>query len=203
MDLLASTRLLLAGSKGSFGLCINSSLDASRQVVVAARGQTLSVAFYPRSGILLCVVVAARGQTLSVAFYPRSGILLWGSEQAAVKAAMEVHGTDVEDQDQEAVRLDLDDLGGEVCLIDWGSAELGLPTNIVVEETVVVEEDDGTDNGGNPGAAGDFKDRSESRHNKHFKTVVKDRKNEIEMELWAAPRRHQLGSMRHQLGSMR
>mmetsp|Transcript_53860 Transcript_53860/g.128012 ORF Transcript_53860/g.128012 Transcript_53860/m.128012 type:complete len:1454 (-) Transcript_53860:172-4533(-) len=169
-DLLAATRLLLAGAKGSFGLCINSSLDASRQVVVAARGQTLSIAFYPRSGILL-----------------------WGSEQAAVKAAMQVHGSDVEDQDQNAVRLDLDDLGGEVCLIDWGSPELGLPTNIMVEETVVVEEDEGD---GTPLAAGDFKDRSESQHNKHFKTVVQDRGSQIEMELWAAPRRHQLGCVR-------
>ena len=51
-----------------------------------------------------------------------------------------MHGTDVEDEDQDAVRLDLDDLGGEICLIDWGGADAGLPTNITVEETVVVED---------------------------------------------------------------
>jgi len=28
----------------------------------------------------------------------------------------------------------------QVCLIDWGSPKLGLPTNIVVEETVVVDD---------------------------------------------------------------
>ena len=31
----------------------------------------------------------------------------------------------------------------QVCLIDWGSPELGLPTNIVVEETVVDEVGEG------------------------------------------------------------
>ena len=64
---VAEMQRALAGAKGSFGLCVSSSLDAHRQLVVAARGQTLSVACYPRSGIVL-----------------------WGSEQAAVKAAMQV-----------------------------------------------------------------------------------------------------------------
>ena len=64
-DLLAAVRFFLANAKGSFGLCITCSLDAHRQLVVAARGQTISVAFYPNSGLIL-----------------------WGSEQAAVKAAL-------------------------------------------------------------------------------------------------------------------
>ena len=64
-DLLAAVRLFLANAKGSFGLCISCSLDADRQLVVAARGQTISIAFYPGSGLVL-----------------------WGSEQAAVKAAL-------------------------------------------------------------------------------------------------------------------
>ena len=34
------------------------------------------------------VALAARGQTISVAFYPRTGLVLYGSEQAAVKAAL-------------------------------------------------------------------------------------------------------------------
>jgi hypothetical protein len=133
-DLLAAVRLFLAGAKGSFGLCITCSLDADRQLVVGARGQTISVAFYPSSGLVL-----------------------WGSEQAAVKAALigekpeeSEHGRqtekqikdreimlsimspeqrtqfwaivgDEEDLDAGACRLDLDDLGGEIVLIDWGT----------------------------------------------------------------------------------
>jgi len=135
-DLLAAVRLFLAGAKGSFGLCITCSLDADRQLVVGARGQTISVAFYPSSGLVL-----------------------WGSEQAAVKAALigekekhedSFHGQqrekqikdrevmlsilspeqraqfwaiigEEEDLDAGACRLDLDDLGGEIVLIDWGA----------------------------------------------------------------------------------
>ena len=133
-DLLAAVRLFLANAKGSFGLCITCSVDAERQLVVAARGQTISVAFYPASGLVL-----------------------WGSEQAAVKAALvgekdqadSVHGRMKDkineerevmlamlspeqrakfierfgedfDMDEGACRLDLDDLGGEIVLIDWG-----------------------------------------------------------------------------------
>ena len=100
-DLLQTVRQFLAGAKGSFGLCINSSLDAHRQICVAARGQTISVAAYPESGMLL-----------------------WGSEQAACKAAINFLG---EDASKGAVRIDLDDLGGEACLIDWGEG----PASIV------------------------------------------------------------------------
>jgi hypothetical protein len=114
-DLLAAVRMFLANAKGSFGLCITCSLDAHRQIVVAARGQTISVAFYPGSGLVL-----------------------WGSEQAAVKAALigEKHHanhaahecsrcgyTGHGHEDDGACRLDLDDLGGEVVLIDWGEGE--------------------------------------------------------------------------------
>ena len=63
-DLLHSTRLFLENAKGSFGIMTCSSIDAHRQVVFAARGQTLSIAFYPRKG-LIC----------------------FGSEQAAVKVS--------------------------------------------------------------------------------------------------------------------
>ena len=34
------------------------------------------------------MALAARGQTMSVAFYPKLGLVLYGSEQAAVKAAL-------------------------------------------------------------------------------------------------------------------
>ena len=63
-DLLHSTRLFLENAKGSFGLMTASSVDAHRQVCFAARGQTMSIAFYPRKG-LIC----------------------YGSEQAAVKVS--------------------------------------------------------------------------------------------------------------------
>ena len=107
------TRTFLSRAKGSFGLMVTSSLDATRQ---------------------LCV--AARGQTISVAFYPRTGLVLYGSEQAAVKAGLgaAVPGRGGEedaspneetsrDDARDATRLDLDDLNGEVCLMDWGAAD--------------------------------------------------------------------------------
>jgi hypothetical protein len=58
----------MANAKGSFGLCLTCSIDAHRQVCLAARGQTISVAFFPRTGLVL-----------------------YGSEQAAVKAAIGVN----------------------------------------------------------------------------------------------------------------
>lgn len=104
-DLLYSTRLFLQDAKGSFGLTIASSVDSHRQVCFASRGRTLSIGFYPRKG-LIC----------------------YGSEQAAVKAGLNCEnpgGNIVQGNSREAdnaVRLDLDDLGGDICLLDWGFA---------------------------------------------------------------------------------
>jgi hypothetical protein len=92
-DLFAVTKTFLANATGSFGLCITSSLDAHRQICLAARGQTMSIAFYPRTGIIL-----------------------YGSEQAAVKAGMSVSfpgnvdelDHSLGDVDNDALRLDLD-----------------------------------------------------------------------------------------------
>jgi hypothetical protein len=107
-DLFQTTKAVLENAKGSFGLMITSSLDASRQICIAARGQPMCVALYPRKG-LVC----------------------YGSEQAALKAAIqfdtpggdlppfEIH--DGDKFENESVRIDLDDLGGEICLIDWGN----------------------------------------------------------------------------------
>jgi hypothetical protein len=112
-DLFFATKTFLQNAKGSFGLCISSTLDAHRQVCMAARGQTMSVAFYPNKG-LIC----------------------FGSEQASVKAAMHDRFRAVEspadshhqsDIDHDALRLDLDDFGGEVICIDW-SARAGITT---------------------------------------------------------------------------
>lgn len=110
-DLFWAARLFLSQAKGSFGLCVTSSLDSNRQIVVGARGQTMSVAFYPRTGLVL-----------------------YGSEQAAVKAGIgtapaKATGRTVAAElssvstqcPEPAVRLDLDDLGGELCLLDWGN----------------------------------------------------------------------------------
>ena len=108
-DLLTSVKMLMTNAKGSFGLCVMSSLDSHRQMCFAARGQTMSVAFYPKKHVIL-----------------------YGSEQAAVKAAMDVDfpGTIVTGSidrstlnlnvDSDVLRLDLDDVGGEICLVDWG-----------------------------------------------------------------------------------
>ena len=41
-DLLQAVRMFLMNAKGSFGLCVNSSLDAHRQIVVAARAPARS-----------------------------------------------------------------------------------------------------------------------------------------------------------------
>lgn len=41
-DLFMTTKSFLKHAKGSFGLCITSSLDADRQICLAARGQTVS-----------------------------------------------------------------------------------------------------------------------------------------------------------------
>ena len=49
-DLLQTTKEFLANAKGSFGLMISSSLDAHKQICLAARGQSMSIAIYPDKG---------------------------------------------------------------------------------------------------------------------------------------------------------
>ena len=77
----------------------------------------------PSNNWFLSVCFAAKGQTLSVAFYPRKGIICYGSEQAAVKGGLNYDVPEGPSNftavDKDAVRLDLDDLSGEVCLLDW------------------------------------------------------------------------------------
>ena len=50
-DLLAAGQQLLANAEGSFGLVLSTAIDSLNEIVVAARGQTMSVAFYPRLGL--------------------------------------------------------------------------------------------------------------------------------------------------------
>jgi hypothetical protein len=73
---------------------------------------------------------------MSVAFYPLKGIVCYGSEQAAVKAGLgfelpgnekDVLGISQGDIDNDALRLDLDDLGGEIMILDWGHKSYVVP----------------------------------------------------------------------------
>ena len=101
-DLMSSLQFFLKRAKGSFGLCVTSSIDAKRQLALASRGQTISVAVFPQEGMIL-----------------------WGSEQSAVKAAMDaVPIAQTTDPDQRAMRLDLDDLGGEIILLVFSSSDV-------------------------------------------------------------------------------
>ena len=115
-DLLTTLRTLMKNARGSFGVCISSSVDAHRQFAIASRGQTISIAFYPRLGMVL-----------------------WGSEMAATKAALGlVDGSP--SHDEVARRLDLDDTGGEVCLVDFGLNDEGttLPSTSRMSQALTV-----------------------------------------------------------------
>lgn len=66
---------------------------------------------------------------MSVAFFPRKGLICYASELSAVKAGLDavfpgddpdVLGRSQGDLDNDALRIDLDDLGGEIALLDWG-----------------------------------------------------------------------------------
>ena len=124
-DLFNTVKIFLKHASGSFGLCVMSSLDAHRQMCLAARGQSISIAFYPQKK-LIC----------------------YGSEQAAVKAGMlyKFPGSSREDLTRtilnvegDAQRLDLDDVGGEICLIDWykASCPISLPNRDIEPKTAM------------------------------------------------------------------
>lgn len=74
---------------------------------------------------------------MSIAFYPNKGLICYGSEQAAVKAGMnhsfpgqnvDCLGRSQGDIDNDALRLDLDDLNGEVIVLDWGRKSYKSPS---------------------------------------------------------------------------
>lgn len=87
-DLLRASLELLAHAHGSFGLVLSHSLDAQSDLVIASRGQTMSISFYPSSGLIL-----------------------FGSEAAATKVNMG------HVDEKASFRVDLDDVGGEVVLL--------------------------------------------------------------------------------------
>jgi hypothetical protein len=110
-DLLAAGQQLLAKAEGSFGLCLSTSLDAANEIVVAARGQTMSVAFYPRLGLFT-----------------------FGSESSATKAGLGksiAGGAEAANEKLlghefiDGFRFDLDDVNGEVMLLRWGADSVG------------------------------------------------------------------------------
>ena len=110
-DLLAAGEQLLANAEGSFGLVLSTSIDASREIVVAARGQTMSVAFYPRLGCFT-----------------------FGSESSATKAGLGKSDFSSADEANKELlgeafldgfRFDLDDVNGEVMLLRWGKDSTG------------------------------------------------------------------------------
>mmetsp|Transcript_12587 Transcript_12587/g.29481 ORF Transcript_12587/g.29481 Transcript_12587/m.29481 type:complete len:1616 (+) Transcript_12587:106-4953(+) len=127
-DLFMTTKFFMKNAKGSFGISVTSNLDSHRQMCLAARGQTMSIAFYPDKD-LIC----------------------YGSEQAAVKAGMgskidavfrdenlQSTSSSRRELDNESTRLDLDDLGGEVIVLDWGcrkyrSSPVSLPNRHLEE----------------------------------------------------------------------
>ncbi|CAE7390981.1 unnamed protein product, partial [Symbiodinium pilosum] len=163
-DLLFATQLFMRNAKGSFGLCITSSLDASRQMVIAARGQTMSVAFYPETGLVLygseaAAVKAGMGKSVpheqqtqrrsrhaSVVFglgskargrsdsngmfhspdkltfdASHESMQAGGSNQLALQSQLNEGYTK---RIAAAIATLLKDLGGEICLLDWGE---GMP----------------------------------------------------------------------------
>ena len=118
-DLLYAGKELLRRTKGSFGIVLSHTLDCSN-----------------------AFLIGARGQTMSIGFYPHLGMVLFGSESAATKAAMGIRANKDDDLDasktggssagasfdlrtnelKSSFRLELDDLGGEVVLVTWANA---------------------------------------------------------------------------------
>ena len=126
-DLFTTTKIFLRQAVGSFGLAITCSEDAGHQVCLAARGQPMSVAFYPDSGLicygseLMAVKAGVRFESLNarLKMTKKLGDLTNTTSQFFVTSRRgSVPKT------SKSYRLDLDDLGGEVALIDWTTFDL-------------------------------------------------------------------------------
>ena len=113
--LLAASRQLLAGAIGSFGLVL-SFLDADDELVFASRGQTMSIAFYPESGMILFCSEPAATKAGMESLKPR-----WW-EQINLRAKSKRNtGTKLEVETQPSLRLDMDAVNGEVLQLRWGA----------------------------------------------------------------------------------
>ena len=128
-DAFHAMKLFMKSAVGSFGLMTTSSMDSHYQICIAARGQPMSIAFYPDKR-LIC----------------------YGSEQAAVKAGMMYNkpgkkvpvtlDTSTLDESTMATntcRFDLDDLGGEVVLLDWSKSNADPSYTPMVDVTTYQE----------------------------------------------------------------
>ena len=127
-DMLYAGKELLRRAKGSFGIVLSHTLDCGDSFLIGARGQTMSVGFYPHLGMVL-----------------------FGSEAAATKAAMGLKASPNDNamddsklggasfdlrtnQLKSSFRLELDDLGGEVVLVTWANGESRDPSSTAGSE---------------------------------------------------------------------
>jgi len=110
-NLFKATQFFMQHAVGSFGLVVSCSEDAHRQICIAARGQPMSVAFYPELG-LVCYgsELAAVKAGLGVSLGPKAQSKLFSCSTEFFERKIA----------NQTCRFDLDDLGGEVVLLDWG-----------------------------------------------------------------------------------
>ena len=92
-DLLMAGRDLLRYAVGSFGVVLSHSLECADSMIIGARGQTMSIGERCRGllPLLLSFSWSTHLPPHSIGFYPELGMVLFGSEQAATKAAMGFH----------------------------------------------------------------------------------------------------------------
>jgi len=82
-DLLHAGRALLGGARGSFGLVLSHSLDAHSDFLVWPHATLPPKPYRYPDPNPDPNQVAARGQTMSIAFYPLQRLVLFGSEARA------------------------------------------------------------------------------------------------------------------------
>jgi hypothetical protein len=133
-DIFRAVKLFFKNATGSFGLMATSSEDAHRQICIAARGQPMSIAIYPELGVCYGSELAAVKVPLGVSARPaaRGGGGTKSSRSLSFRH-LDVHTSrhrlKVEEHlppstpglSKPCSRLDLDDLVGEVVLVDWGT----------------------------------------------------------------------------------
>lgn len=125
--LLAASRQLLESSMGSFGLVLSHSLDADGELVIASRGQTMSVAFYPEHGIVMFGSESAAtkaGMSLPSTGSGGAGLSTGVTDEAAVSENNSLSGV------SGSVRLDMDDVNGEVVQLRWGAVTAMAPCSM-------------------------------------------------------------------------
>ena len=107
-DLFFATKYFMDHAIGSFGIMVTSSEDSNRQICIAARAQPMSVAFYPKKG-LICFASELAAAKAGLSFYLPGGDL-------DLETPSDVTDDNIS---QHTCRIDLDDVAGEVMLLDW------------------------------------------------------------------------------------